>query len=402
MGYLYRIADTCTGPPATWRHAICPALSLVHTDALRYGMFGQFRIANLPMDVADLSAQSQSAAARRSLISIVIPVYNEEANVAAAYTAVADVFSALTPHYDFEIVFTDNHSSDRTFERIVDIANLDPRVRAVRFARNFGFQRSVMTGYRLARGDAAIQIDCDLQDPPAVFPQFLALWAQGHDVVVGIRRFRDENILLQWSRKFYYRLLSKISSDNLMLDSGDFRLVDRSILDQLCRIDDASPYTRGLTSLLASNQAGVSYERAARKTGQSKFPLVKLIGLAIDGFVAHSTVPLRMASFAGLLIAFVTALASVFYLLGRLFFGMDWPEGFATTTILILFGISLNAIFLGVIGEYVGRIYEQVRTRPTTVIERSINMAPSGEAAPRRDSASNRPQGTQDHPSRES
>jgi glycosyltransferase involved in cell wall biosynthesis len=314
------------------------------------------------------------------LISIVIPVYNEEANVRSAYEAVAEVFSDLNGRYEFEIVFTDNHSSDDTFDRISAIAASDPRVRAVRFARNFGFQRSVMTGYRLARGTAAIQLDCDLQDPPSLFPRFLALWEQGHDVVVGIRRFRDEGKLLQWARRVYYRLLKKVSSDNLMLDSGDFRLVDRTILDQLRRIDDASPYTRGLTSLLAAKQIGIPYDRAARENGQSKFPLVKLVGLAIDGFIAHSTIPLRIASAAGILIALVTALGSLFYLAGRLFFGMSWPEGFATTTILILLGISLNAIFLGIIGEYIGRIYEQVRLRPTAVIERFINM-PSDAAA---------------------
>lgn len=330
-------------------------------------------------DLKEKKSENSGSAAGAALISIIIPVYNEESNVDAAYAAVEAVFATLTPRYDFEIVFTDNHSSDCTFQRIAEIAKSDPRVRAVRFARNFGFQRSVMTGYRLARGNAAIQIDCDLQDPPAIFPQFLALWEQGHDVVVGIRRFRNENKLLQWGRKTYYRLLKRISSDNLMLDSGDFRLIDRSILDQLRHIDDASPYTRGLTSLLASNQTGVPYDRAVREKGQSKFPLIKLIGLAIDGFVAHSIAPLRMASFTGLLIALMTAAASVFYLLGRLFFGFEWPEGFATTTILILFGISLNAVFLGVIGEYVGRIYEQVRLRPTTVIERSVNMGPSGE-----------------------
>jgi glycosyltransferase involved in cell wall biosynthesis len=336
------------------------------------------------MESVELPRGRLKTAVGRPLISVVIPVFNEEANVVAAYDAVVAVFATLSDRYDFEIIFTDNHSSDGTFERISEIARSDQRVRGVRFARNFGFQRSVLTGYRLARGDAAIQVDCDLQDPPAIFPQFLALWQQGHDVVVGIRRQREENRALQWGRKFYYRLLRKISSDNLMLDSGDFRLVDRSILDQLHRIDDASPYTRGLTSLLASNQTGVAYERAVREKGQSKFPLVKLIGLAVDGFVAHSTAPLRIASFVGILIALVTALASVFYLLGRLFAGMEWPEGFATTTILILFGISLNALFLGIIGEYVGRIYQQVRTRPTTVIERSVNMAPSGSATPDR------------------
>ena len=321
-----------------------------------------------------MNIESATDRQKMRLISVVIPVFNEEGNVRSAYSAIADVFDLLRDRYEVEMIFTDNHSVDDTFAEISKIAATDSRVRAVRFARNFGFQRSVITGYRLSRGDAAVQIDCDLQDPPPVIPQFIELWEQGHDVVVGIRRFRDENRLLQWGRKFYYRLLRKISSDNLMLDSGDFRLVDRSILDQLREIDDASPYTRGLTSLLASNQTGVPYDRAVREQGQSKFPLIKLIGLAIDGFVAHSTAPLRLASFAGLLIALMTSLASVFYIVGRLFFGLEWPEGFATTTILILFGISLNAVFLGVIGEYVGRIYEQVRLRPTTVIERSINM----------------------------
>ncbi|MBI3699899.1 MAG: glycosyltransferase family 2 protein [Afipia sp.] len=314
------------------------------------------------------------------LISVVIPVYNEEANVSAAYEAVDAVFASLGGRYRYEIVFTDNHSTDLTFPRIAEIAKANPRVRAVRFARNFGFHRSVITGYRLAQGDAAIQLDCDLQDPPAIFPQFLELWEKGHDVVVGVRRFRNEGALLQWGRRTYYRLLKKVSSDNLMLDGGDFRLVDRSILDQLRRIDDTSPYTRGLTSLLAANQIGVPYDRAVREQGKSKFPLMKLIALAIDGFIAHSTMPLRIASAAGIVIAVITGFASFFYLAARLFFGMSWPEGFATTTILILFGISLNAIFLGIIGEYIGRIYDQIRLRPTTVIEQFINMPPDTAA----------------------
>jgi dolichol-phosphate mannosyltransferase len=333
------------------------------------------------MDTAQTSSSQAPAVAKTSLISVIIPVYNEEANVVAAYDAVAAVFASMADRYAFEIIFTDNHSIDKTFERIAGLANSDRRVKTVRFARNFGFQRSVMTGYRLARGAAAIQIDCDLQDPPALFPEFLALWEKGHDVVVGIRQNRPENILLQSSRKLYYRMLKKLSSDNLMLDSGDFRLVDRSILDQLQRIDDVAPYTRGLTSLLAANQTGVPYKRTVRERGKSKFPLIKLIALAIDGFVAHSTAPLKVASFSGLLVAFVTMLASFFYLFARVFFGAAWPGGFATTTILILFGISLNALFLGIIGEYVGRIYDQIRTRPLTVIERSLNITPSEESS---------------------
>lgn len=319
--------------------------------------------------------QTPRALGGRRLISVVIPVFNEGGNVRAAYDAVADVFGQMSDRYDFEIVFTDNHSTDDTFAEIAKIAAVDIRVRAVRFARNFGFNRSVLTGYRLARGDAAIQLDCDLQDPPALFPRFLELWAQGHDVVVGIRRVRSEGRTLQWSRRFYYRMLHRLSNDNLMLDSGDFRLIDRAILDQLRSIDDASPYTRGLTSLLAANQTGIPYTRATREHGTSKFPLLKLVGLAVDGFIAHSTTPLRIASYTGLAVALIMCLASFYYLITRLFFGVDWPPGFTTITLLILFGISLNAIFLGIIGEYVGRTYNQVRVRPTTVIERSLNMS---------------------------
>lgn len=315
-----------------------------------------------------------SAETERKLISILIPVFNEEGNIRRAYEAVRDVFEQMKDRYAFEIIFTDNHSTDASIAIISELAAADPRVRAVRFARNFGFQRSVLTAYRLASGHAAIQIDCDLQDPPSVFPQFLQLWEQGHDVVVGIRRFRQESKLLQWTRRFYYRLLKRLSDDNLMLDSGDFRLIDRSVLDQLHLINDVAPYTRGLTSLLATKQVGVAYDRQARQAGVSKFPLGKLIALAVDGLITHSIFPLRLAAFVGLGISLLTCLASSFYIFSRLLFGINWPAGFATTTVLLLFGISLNAIFLGIIGEYVGRIYNQVRSRPTTVIEYSINV----------------------------
>jgi polyisoprenyl-phosphate glycosyltransferase len=310
----------------------------------------------------------------RKLISVLIPVYNEEGNIRRAYEAVRDTFDLLKDRYTFEIIFTDNHSTDSSIAIISDLAKSDTRVRAVRFSRNFGFQKSVLTAYRLASGDAAIQLDCDLQDPPSLFPKFLELWEQGHDVVVGIRHFRQESKLLQWARRFYYRLLQRVSDDNLMLDSGDFRLIDRSVLDQLHLINDVAPYTRGLTSMLATRQTGVAYDRQVRQSGESKFPLGKLMALAVDGLITHSIFPLRLAAFIGLGTSVITCTASFVYILSRLLFGFDWPAGFATTTVLLLFGISLNGIFLGIIGEYVGRIYNQVRSRPTTVIEYSVNL----------------------------
>jgi dolichol-phosphate mannosyltransferase len=311
---------------------------------------------------------------KRSLVSIIIPIFNEEANVKTAYEAVRTVFSPLESQYAFEIIFTDNHSTDSSFALVQALAREDDRVRGVRFARNFGFHRSVLTGYRMAAGDIAVQIDCDLQDPPEVIPEFLKQWQEGYDLVVGVRRERNDGQTFHWARKLFYRLLAKMSDDTIVLDSGDFRLLDRAILDQLQSINDAAPFVRGLTSLLAAKQCTVSYDRKPRLHGESKFPLRSLIGLAVDGMLAHSIVPLRVATYTGLAVALVTFLSTLAYIVGRLLFHVPMPAGFATTTALLLLGITLNALFLGIIGEYVGRIYNQVRARPITVIEQSINI----------------------------
>jgi glycosyltransferase involved in cell wall biosynthesis len=308
------------------------------------------------------------------LISFVIPIYNEEKNVRTAYEAIRSVFESLVGQYNFEIIFTDNHSTDASYEIVQKIAADDKRVRGVSFARNFGFHRSVLTGYRLAVGDAAMQIDCDLQDPPEVIPAFLGQWEQGNDLVVGIRRERNDGQTHLWARKLFYRLLAKMSDDGIILDSGDFRLLDRSILDQLMTVNDAAPFVRGLTSLLAAKQATVPYDRRPRLEGESKFPLRSLIGLAVNGVLAHSVVPLRVATYTGLVIALITFLLTIAYVIGRLVFDVPMPAGFATTTALLLLGITLNALFLGIIGEYIGRIYNQIRVRPTTVIEQAVNL----------------------------
>ena len=312
----------------------------------------------------------------KKLISVIIPAYNEEDNVERAYEEVTAELMKLDA-FEHEIIFTDNHSTDRTFAKLKAIAARDPRVRLVRFARNFGFQRSILTGYRCARGDAAIQIDCDLEDPPTLFADFLRLWQEGNDVVVGVRAQRAEGMHMVLARRAFYVLLDKISDVRHEIDAGDFRLVDRAILDQLRAIDDAQPYVRGLISELARSQASVRYTRGKRLHGESKFPLRQLLKLALEGIFAYSTAPLRVATYCGLFVALLTAAATAIYIVARLLFGRQWPAGFATTTALILFGISLNALFLGIIGEYIGRIYNQVRKRPTTVVEQAINLDPA-------------------------
>ncbi len=312
-------------------------------------------------------------AERKRLISICVPVFNEESNIEPLYSALLPIMDQLSERYEFELLFTDNHSTDRTFEALEQLAQRDVRVRAIRFSRNFGFQRSIATSYENARGDAAIQIDCDLQDPPALILDFVRKWEEGYKVVYGVRSLRKESWWMNIVRKTFYRIIDWLSEDELPLDAGDFRLLDRCILDELQKFEDNQPYLRGAIAALGFDQIGIPYNRAERQRGKSKFSFGELIGLALDGILNHSVVPLRIATYLGLTISGITFLGLIGYAIGRLFLGKTWPPGFATIIILILGSLSLNALFLGIIGEYLARIYRQVKRRPLTIVERELN-----------------------------
>lgn len=317
------------------------------------------------------------------LISIIVPVFNEEDNVDRTYAELKRVTADL-PNYRFEFVITDNRSTDRTFEKLLSIATSDSSVKLVRFARNFGFQNSVLTGYRLARGDAAIQIDADLQDPPTMIGPFLNKWQEGFDVVVGIRRNRKEGMLIRLGRKAFYGLLQRLGGPHLIPEAGDFRLIDRAVIERLRRIHEPHIYLRGLISSLARRQVGIPFDREQRIHNESKFRIASLMRLAMDGVFAHSSLPLRVSFYIGLVIAIVASAMAAFYGLLRIFVPDQTPPGFATTQILILFGIGLNSIFLGVLGIYVGRIYDQVRSRPPTIISDLVNFDEHVETIERR------------------
>lgn len=307
-------------------------------------------------------------------ISIVVPVYNEEENIQTLYDRVDKISKLLIDTYEFEFIFTDNHSEDNSFFILKQLSEIDPRIKVIRFSRNFGYQRSIITGYSFASGEAAVQLDCDLQDPPELLIEFLILWEQGYQVVYGIRKERKEGWIINTTRKIFYRLIDRISADKLPHDAGDFRLIDRCIIDELKKIRDASPYIRGLIASLGFKQIGISYSREARKAGKSKFNLSHLFQLAIDGIVSHSVIPLRMATYLGFLITIGALLLTLVFIYGRFYGSGNWPRGFATTTVLILFGIGLNGLFLGIIGEYLGRIYLQIKIRPLVIIEKTINI----------------------------
>jgi dolichol-phosphate mannosyltransferase len=309
----------------------------------------------------------------RTTVSVLVPAFNEEANVARAYAAITAVFESL-PDHDYEIIFTDNHSTDRTFPLLQSIASKDPHVRVVRFSRNYFYERSLLVGYQSAVGDCAVQIDCDLQDPPTLIPKMLEMWHQGHHVVYGVRRSRKEGPITSFTRRLFYRVIAALSEDDLPLNAGEFRLVDRRILNELRKVEDTSPYLRGLISSMGFSQVGFEYDREARVAGQSKFPFRAMLSLAVDGVLNHSLIPLRIASIISLLIGTVTLMTIFVYVIGKFLFGADWPAGFATTTILLLVSIMLNAMFLGIIGEYLGRIFMQSKRRAIPIIETTLNM----------------------------
>ena len=306
------------------------------------------------------------------LISILVPTFNEEKNIMRAYKTLVEVFLGI-PKYKYEIIFTDNHSTDKSFEILNTIANLDSNVRVIRFSKNVGYQKSLMFAYQAAKGDCSVQIDCDLQDSPKYIPRMLDLWNQGHHVVYGVRRTLKDGWLISRMRKTFYWLVNALSDDDLPLNAGEFRLVDRLILDELQKIEDITPYPRGLISSMGFSQTGFEYDREARISGKSKFPLKDMLSLATDGIFNHSLLPLRVASILSPLIGIITILVILFYIVGRLFFSQDWPPGFATITIILLLSIMLNALFLGIIGEYLGRVFLQSKRSSLPIIEKELN-----------------------------
>lgn len=308
-----------------------------------------------------------------TLVSVLVPAFNEEDNVERAYDTIVKTFERL-PDYDYEIIVTDNHSTDRTFDILQRLAKSDEKLKVIRFSRNFGYQRSLLCAYKAASGACSIQIDCDLQDPPELIPKMLQLWRMGHEVVFGIRRTLADGFVVASLRRGFYRLIASISDDDLPINAGEYRLCDRAILNELRKVNDTTPYLRGLISSMGFSQIGFEYDRADRIAGTSKFPLKSMISLAVDGLLNHSLLPLRLASYAGLTVGFLSLLLTFGYIIGRVMFGQTWPAGFATTTILLLMSISINAIFMGILGEYIGRLFIQSRNDPDPIIEKRLNF----------------------------
>jgi dolichol-phosphate mannosyltransferase len=306
------------------------------------------------------------------MLSVVVPCYNEQESLAACHARLSAVLAAMEAaalgRFSSEIVYVNDGSSDHTGLLLADLHVADPRVTVVSLARNFGHQPAVTAGLSAALGSIVAILDADLQDPPEVLPQMLALCREGYDVVYGVRTVRDgESTFKLWTAKLFYQLLSKFSDVRVPLDAGDFRMINRRVVDALLSMPERHRLLRAMCSWVGFRQTGLPYHREARFAGSTKYPFWKMVNLAFDGIFSFSTVPLRMLTYIGLFAACLAFIGVVWALFVRLF-THHWVQGWATLFIGMLFLSGLQMISLGIMGEYLGRVYTEVKQRPLYVV----------------------------------
>lgn len=306
------------------------------------------------------------------LISIVVPMYFEEKVVEACYRRLTSV--ARENNFNYEIIFINDGSTDRTMEILAYIAQKDKRVKVISFSRNFGHQIAITAGMDKAIGDAVVVIDADLQDPPELIPQMIKLWEAGYDVVYARRKKRQgETWFKLFTAKIFYRILNQLSSVAIPVDTGDFRLIDRKVVEALRKMPEQNRFVRGMVSWVGFKQTPIEYEREERLAGETKYPLKKMIKFALDGIISFSAKPLKMVQYLGLM-TFLTAMAIFFFaalskLLGLAVISVWVP---IVAMIMLMGGIQLLAF--GIMGEYMARIYDENKNRPLYIIEKEINL----------------------------
>lgn len=305
------------------------------------------------------------------MYSIVIPVFNERETIPTLYDRVKKVIDTLDA--PAEVVMVDDGGSDGSFELLKDIHRKDPRFKVLSFSRNFGHQIAISAGIEHAHGDAVMIIDGDLQDPPEVLPAFIAKWKEGNDVVYAVRTKRKENIFKRAAYALFYRLLNRLSYLDVPLDSGDFCLMDKRVVEALRRLPERKRFVRGLRTWVGFRQVGLAYERERRYAGEPKYTFGKLLGLAYDGIFSISTTPLRIAVYIGFSLAGLAFLGGLLVIYDKLASGIS-IAGWSSTIVIITFlgGVTLGT--LGMIGEYVSRIYDEVKSRPLYVVREKLGL----------------------------
>src|SRR6516165_8299279 len=307
------------------------------------------------------------------LLSVIVPCANEEEVLLETHRQLVEALARIVD-LGFEIVYVDDGSTDSTPALLRELQLSDDRVRVVRLSRNFGHQVPITAGMEHAAGDAVVVIDADLQDPPEVIAAFVDQWRRGYEVAYGVRTERNgETAFKLCTAKVFYRLIARLSETEISLDTGDFRLMDRKVVDALLAMPERDRFIRGMVSWLGFSQVPVPYRRAARVAGKTKFSLFKMVRFATDGIVSFSTVPLRLASYLGFAVSGISIIGILIALYARLF-GKDWVQGWTSLVIAVLFLGGVQLVCLGIIGEYVGRTYGESKRRPLYLVRERLGF----------------------------
>jgi dolichol-phosphate mannosyltransferase len=307
------------------------------------------------------------------LLSVIIPCFNEEAVLRATHERLTRVLTAMN-YVDYELIFVNDGSRDRTQEILVALQAFDPHVRVLLLSRNFGHQIAVTAGLEVASGVACVIIDADLQDPPELIPRMVQLWREGNEVVYGIRIEREgESRFKLWTAKVFYRLINRMSDTKIPLDAGDFRLVDRKVVDVIKAMPERARFLRGMVSWAGFRQVALPYDRAPRQAGESKYPLTTMIHFAMDGIISFSLVPLKLAIWTGFFAIWIAVAGIIVAIIDRLF-EKGLTRGWASLFVAVLFMGGVQLVSLGILGEYLGRIYTEVKRRPLYVVQERLGF----------------------------
>lgn len=302
----------------------------------------------------------------KPVLSVVVPVFNEELSIEASYVRLTEVLEGLDDSY--ELIFVNDGSKDRSADLLRKIAVTDTRVSLINFSRNFGHQMAITAGVDYARGEAIVVIDADLQDPPEVIPLMVEKWREGYDVVYGQRLSRQgEHFLKKTTAAWFYRLLKRITEIDIPLDTGDFRLISRQVAEVLRGLREQSRFVRGMVSWIGFRQIGIPFARQERFAGQTNYTLRKMLGLAVNGIVSFSSLPLRIASYVGVIVAFMGFILGLYGIFLKVFTHATLV-GWTSLLVAISFIGGVQLMVLGIIGEYISKIYDETRKRPLYVV----------------------------------
>ena len=307
------------------------------------------------------------------LLSVIVPCYNEQDVLRATHERLTSVLAGMS-WMDYELIFINDGSHDDTHAILVQLQLVDPHVRVLLLSRNFGHQIAVTAGLEEATGDAVVIIDADLQDPPEVIPQMVQLWRDGNDVVYGSRTDRQgESKFKLWTAKVFYRLINRLSETKMPFDTGDFRLLDRRVVEVINQMPERARFLRGMVSWAGFKQVSLPYERAPRHAGTTKYPLTKMFSFAMDGIISFSLVPLKLAIWSGFLAICIAVVGIILAIIDKLL-DKHLVRGWASLFVAVLFMGGVQLVSLGILGEYLGRIYTEVKRRPLYVVQERLGF----------------------------